>query len=145
MIDAPEFNFEAAGLHLGTGFDLVEICTLVRSVSIFGDRFKSRIFSPNELLYAEWGDYRWPERLAARFAAKEAVIKALNLSEAGVNWRDIEVVKMPDGACTLQLHGRVCAIASAMHVQQLSLSLSHDGGYAGAFVVALFGHMPEPY
>jgi holo-[acyl-carrier protein] synthase len=75
--------------------------------------------------------------LAARFAAKEAVIKALALSEAGISWRDIEVVKLPDGHCELQLHGRVAARAHQAGCRQWQLSLSHEGDYAGAVVMAL--------
>jgi holo-[acyl-carrier protein] synthase len=62
------------------------------------------------------------------------VIKALGLSEAGVNWRDIEVVKLADGGCSIALHGRVAQLARAMGVSALSLSMSHEGDYAGAVV-----------
>lgn len=118
------------------GFDLVKIRGVVDSVEQFGERFKQRLFTPEELAYADSGIEQWPERLAARFAAKEATIKALNLANAGVNWREIEVHKLSDGACELRLHGEVAALAAKMAVQQLRVSLSHDGDYAGAFVVA---------
>lgn len=119
------------------GFDLVRIRMLVESVTQFGDAFKQRLFTPAELAYADQGVGLWPERLAARFAAKEATIKALDLSDAGVSWRDIEVGKLPQGGCELRLHGPVGAIASSRGVKQWALSLSHDGDYAGAFVVGL--------
>lgn len=121
------------------GFDLVKIPGVVDSVAQFGDRFKQRLFTPAELAYADAGGEQWPERLAARFAAKEATIKALNLANAGVSWREIEVEKLPSGACQLVLHGGVAALAETQAVQQLCLSLSHDGDYAGAFVVAHLG------
>ena len=74
------------------------------------------------------------ERLAARFAAKEAVIKALRLSNEGVGWREIEVIKLADGDCDVLLHGRTAELARRMGVERVLLSLSHEGDYAGAFV-----------
>jgi holo-[acyl-carrier protein] synthase len=75
--------------------------------------------------------------LAARFAAKEAAIKALRLANEGVSWLDIEVCKLADGDCELALHGKVAVLAGQMGVEQIALSLSHDGDYAGAFVTVL--------
>jgi holo-[acyl-carrier protein] synthase len=120
------------------GFDLVQISAIAQSLDSFGSAFTERLFTPHELAYAHSGRGMCAQRLAARFAAKEALIKALRLSEAGVSWRDIEVVKHGDGDCGLALHGRVAEMAAAMGVSQLSLSLSHDGDYAGAIVAALF-------
>jgi holo-[acyl-carrier protein] synthase len=139
VIDPPAFNFEAAGARICVGFDLVKIRGVMDSVAQFGERFRQRLFTPAELAYADAGLELWPERLAARFAAKEATIKALNLANAGVSWREIEVQKLPSGACELLLHGGVAAMAKGMRVQQLCLSLSHDGDYAGAFVLAHLG------
>ncbi|MEY4883699.1 MAG: holo-[acyl-carrier-protein] synthase [Pseudomonadota bacterium] len=122
---------------LRTGFDLVQISRIADSINQFGDRFKNRLFTETELDYANRGDGLGAERLAARFAAKEATIKALRLSNAGINWREIEVCKLPDGDCELALHGRVAELASEMGVAKISLSLSHDGDYAGAMVTML--------
>jgi holo-[acyl-carrier protein] synthase len=123
--------------HLG--FDLAQISAIDDSLRAFGERFAQRLFTRKELDYAASGhDGMRAERLAARFAAKEAVIKALGLSEAGVNWRDIEVVKLSDGGCSISLHGRAAQLAAAMGARHLSLSLSHEGDYAGAVVAATF-------
>lgn len=127
-----------AGMRVG--FDLVQISRLAESVRSFGRAFTDRLFTPDELAYAQQGCDMSSQRLAARFAAKEALIKALRLSEAGVNWREIEVLKLPDGDCSLVLHGHVAALARQMGLSGLWLSLSHDGDYAGAFVTAL---LPE--
>ncbi|MES2635080.1 MAG: holo-ACP synthase [Pseudomonadota bacterium] len=119
------------------GFDLVQVSQIAESICAFGSRFTDRFFTMGELQYSQRGSR--DERLAARFAAKEAVIKALALSEAGIDWREIEVVQLPQGGCELALHGRVAQLAAARGVtdRALSLSLSHDGDYAGAVVCAL--------
>lgn len=122
------------GLRLG--FDLVQVSRVAESLERFGPAFEQRLFTRGELTYAHSGDGVCAERLAARFAAKEAVIKALQLGDAGIAWRDIEVQKREDGNCDLRLHGRVAALAAEMGVDRILLSLSHDGDYAGAIVTA---------
>jgi holo-[acyl-carrier protein] synthase len=125
------------------GFDLVQVSQVAHSVERFGAAFQERLFTAGELAYAQSGGGVCAERLAARFAAKEAVFKALQLGDAGIGWRDIEVVKREDGDCELQLHGRAAALAAEMGVERLLLSLSHDGDYAGAMVTA-FTHSTQP-
>jgi holo-[acyl-carrier protein] synthase len=121
------------------GFDLVQVSQVADSIQRFGDAYLHRLFTQGELEYALRGEGAvCPERLAARLAAKEAVIKALRLAQAGIGWREIEVRKLPDGDCDLLLHGRTAELATGMGVTGLLLSLSHDGDYAGAFVSALF-------
>jgi holo-[acyl-carrier protein] synthase len=139
----PAFSFSEHKSILLVGFDLVKISGIEDSVRDFGDRFKQRLFTAAELDYVHSGEARWAERLAARFAAKEATIKALKLADAGINWRDIEVCRLPDGACELALHGRVANLAKQLEVSQMALSLSHDGDYAGAVVNILCRHV-EP-
>jgi len=119
------------------GFDLAQVSAIADSLHAFGSRFADRLFTRHELDYAGSGHGMRAQRLAARFAAKEAVIKALGLSETGVSWRDIEVVKRKDGGCAVSLHGRVAQIAAAMGVDRILLSLSHDGDYAGAVVAVM--------
>jgi holo-[acyl-carrier protein] synthase len=118
------------------GFDLAQVSAIDESLRVFGERFAQRLFTRHELDYADSGHGVRAQRLAARFAAKEAVIKALGLSEAGVSWRDIEVVKLSHGGCAISLHGQVAQLASSMGAGPLSLSLSHEGDYAGAVVMA---------
>ncbi len=126
------------------GFDLVQISRIEDSLAAFGARFERRLFSDAERAYAHEGAGQCAQRLAARFAAKEAVIKALSLSDAGVNWRDIEVRRATDGHCSVQLHGRAAEVAGQRRLSQLLLSLSHDGEYAGAFVTAAFDPSSQP-
>jgi holo-[acyl-carrier protein] synthase len=123
---------------LRMGFDLVQISTVARSLDHFGDAYERRIFTEGELRYARSSSPMAAQRLAARFAAKEAVMKALQLGEAGVGWRDIEVVKHDSGDCGIVLHGRAAEVAEAAGAQQIILSMSHDGDYAGANVCVLF-------
>lgn len=122
---------------LRVGFDLVQISRIAGSIEQFGNRFTHRLFTQGERDYAHSGEGLYAERLAARFAAKEATIKALRLSEAGIGWREIEVCKLQDGGCAVALHGRTAELAKGMGLDQIALSLSHDGDYAGAVVTAL--------
>lgn len=119
------------------GVDLVQISAIAESVAEFGERFTHRIFSPGELAYAQAAPALTAQRLAARFAAKEAGFKAFGLSEAGIGWRDIEVQQLPSGGCTLALHGRAAEVAQRSRCTDIALSLSHDGDYATAMVAAL--------
>lgn len=120
------------------GFDLVQISTVAQSLEQFGATYEQRIFTDGELRYARSSNALVAQRLAARFAAKEAVMKALQLAETGVGWRDIEVIKQAGGDCDVALHGRAAEAAQAAGAQQILLSMSHDGDYAGASVCVLF-------
>jgi holo-[acyl-carrier protein] synthase len=120
-----------------TGLDVVHIERIHDSIDRFGTRFMKRLFRDDEISYAMSGEGLTAQRLAARFAAKEAAIKAFDLSESGVDWRDIEVRRLPGGACELALHGKAAARAAELGVSDIALSLSHDGDYAAAVVTAL--------
>jgi len=93
-----------------------------------------RLFTEGERLTGS-GNPRPPESLAARFAAKEAVAKALG-APAGLHWHDCEIVTDPDGRPWLTVSGTVAAAAAERGVNRSHLSLSHDGGIASAMVVA---------
>lgn len=113
------------------GIDLVRISAIDESLGHFGARFLDRIFTSAEVAYAMSAPALAASRLAARFAAKEAVRKALRLD--GIGWRDIEVVRQDDGACDIRLHGTARALGNGDH---LALSMSHDGDHATAVVIA---------
>lgn len=136
---APAFGGD---VPLRVGLDLVEVSRIQESIDRFGDRFLQRLFSDGEIAYARSQPARAAEHLAARFAAKEAAIKAFALSEAGAGWRDIEVQRAADGAPSLALHGRAAEAAARLGVTGVALSLSHDGGYAAAVVTALCAGAP---
>ncbi|HUR14286.1 MAG TPA: holo-ACP synthase [Mycobacteriales bacterium] len=115
---------------IGVGVDVVEVARLGRSLERT-PALMDRIFTA-----AEQGVDRL-ESLAARFAAKEAVAKVLGAP--GLAWVDAEVVRLDSGAPTLVLHGDALAHAEAMGIARWHVSLSHDGGFATAFVVAESG------
>jgi holo-[acyl-carrier protein] synthase len=117
--------------------DLVHVPRIEESLRDFGSRFTHKLFTDAEIAYAQGSPTEQAARLAARFAAKEASIKALSLSDAGVNWREMEVQRAPDGACTLVLHGRALEAARALRISSVLVCLSHDGDYAAAVVAAL--------
>lgn len=125
---------DAAPTGLRVGIDLVSVERIRESLDAFGQRFVRRVFSADEAAYAMQDDGVAAERLAARFAAKEATIKAFGWSEASVNWRDIEVLRAPSGACSLRLHGRAAELARAAGAPHAALSLTHEGDYAAAIV-----------
>ncbi len=119
------------------GIDLVQVSRVHSSLERFGDHFLRRVFTPGEIAYATSAPALVAARLAARFAAKEAAVKALDLVERGVGWREIEVGRTPSGAPTLLLHGAAKACARDAGVQSLDVSLSHEGDYATAVVVTM--------
>ncbi|MCE2469997.1 MAG: holo-ACP synthase [Dehalococcoidia bacterium] len=116
---------------LAVGVDIIEIERVAGTLRRFGERFLERVYTPGEAAYCRG---RAPQ-LAARFAAKEAVMKALGTGTHGVGWREIEVVRAPSGAPSVRLHGRAAARAASIGLERLALSLSHSRAYAVASVV----------
>ena len=116
---------------LTVGVDIIEINRIAATVARWGDRFLRRIYTQEELYYCRGR----PPQLAARFAAKEAVMKALGTGVRGVGWRDIEVVRQRGRAPTVRLHGRATKVSERLAVTQIALSISHSKEYAVASVV----------
>ena len=116
---------------LTTGIDIIEISRVRGVLERYGQRFLDRIFTPAEIAYCR---ERAPN-LAARFAAKEATMKALGTGVRGVGWKDIEVVRQESGAPSIELHGRAKQRAQRLGVQEVAISLSHSKDYAVASVV----------
>ena len=136
IIHRPPVPAAASPAALRVGVDIARASNVADAVATFGDRYLGRIFTAREVAYALAAPALAAERLAARFAAKEAAIKAFDLSEAGVAWSDIEVLHAESGACALVLHDRVQDLVAASGVTDIALSLSHEGDYAIAFVAA---------
>ena len=116
---------------LTTGVDIVEVGRIQRVLERWGQRFLDRIFTEDEQAYCAG---RAPN-LAARFAAKEATMKALGTGVRGVGWKDIEVVRQKSGAPGLRLHGRALTRCQKLGLRHLALSLSHSRENAVAMVV----------
>jgi len=122
-------------LILGTGVDLAEVHRIKASIERYGAKFIDRIYTPLEIAYVERKANRF-ERYAARFAAKEAGMKALGTGwRRGVRWQDFEVVNLPSGRPTLRLHGAAQTIAAEIGVTAISLSLTHTSETAMAHVI----------
>ncbi|MSP61018.1 MAG: holo-[acyl-carrier-protein] synthase [Myxococcales bacterium] len=119
------------------GIDLVRVSRVAESLDRFGERFLRRLFTDGEIGYAMAIPAQAAERLAARFAAKEAAVKALDLSARGVGWREIEVRRAPSGRCDLVLHGGARAAADEAGTDGIALSMTHEGDYAAAVVVTI--------
>lgn len=120
---------------IGTGIDIVEVPRIGHSIERFGERFLNRVFTPAEIRYCESKANRL-ERFAARFAAKEAAMKAIGTGmRGGVTWRDFEVGREPGGRPTMLLHGKAAQVAKALGGRQTHLSVSHTEEHAVAYVI----------
>jgi holo-[acyl-carrier protein] synthase len=112
------------------GVDIIEIDRIRRAISRSQDSFLNRIYTPAELVYT-----RNVSSLAARFAAKEAVMKALGTGTRGVGWKDIEILTNAGGAPFIRLYGRALQKSTELGIAGFQVSLSHSRKYAIAFVI----------
>jgi len=120
---------------VGTGIDIAEVPRIRHSIERFGDRFLHRIFTEGERRYCDSKANR-AERYAARFAAKEAAMKALGTGwNYGVRWLDCEVTRKPGGRPTLAFHGKAGEFAAKLGVKNIALSLTHTAEQAMAQVI----------
>jgi holo-[acyl-carrier protein] synthase len=120
---------------LGMGTDLAEVGRIRNSIAQFGDRFLTRIYTPGERAYAA-SKANSAERFAARFAAKEAGMKAIGTGwSRGVTWHDFEVVNERSGRPTLRLSGVALRVAAEMGVKRTSISLTHTSELSFAVVI----------
>jgi len=118
------------------GLDLVEIYRIKNNVENYGNRFLQRIYTPSEIKYCLNKNFvKYPE-LAARFAAKEAVVKALGTGMRGVGWKEIEIIHDPLGKPKVFFHSRARDIANQLGIEEVHISLSHtkDTAAAVAFI-----------
>ena len=112
------------------GVDIIEISRIEQVIKRWGKTFLVRVFTPSELLL--FGN---TPSLAARFAAKEAVLKAINACDKGISWQDIEILAENSGKPKVNLTGKAKFQADAYAISQIHLSLSHSKDYAVAFVI----------
>lgn len=123
--------------RLSIGIDLVDVEEVAATLeSELRTRYLSRIYTSSEVRDCLNGEEVDPARLAGRFAAKEAAMKALRVGDRPVSWREVEVHRAPDGAPELVLRGAAAALASEAGLSRFSLSLTHERAYASAVVVA---------
>jgi holo-[acyl-carrier protein] synthase len=119
-------------MTLRTGVDLIEIEQFEKAYRRHGDRFLVRIFTQQEILATD----RNIQSLAARFAAKEAVSKALGTGIGDVSWHEIEILKGLASEPVLVLHGNAKRISQEAEIETWAISLSHTRALAIALVVA---------
>jgi len=119
-------------MALATGIDLIEIERFQATLQRYGERFLNRVYTPGEL--DEVRDN--PASLAARFAAKEAVSKALGTGIGPIRWQEIEILRGPARQPVLHLHGAAAQVAAELNLTTWSVSLSHTAAHAIAVVVA---------
>ena len=118
---------------LAVGVDLIEIARVKQSLEKYGQRFLDRLFTEREQQYCNGR----VESLAVRFAAKEAVSKALGTGIGDASWRDIEIVNEENGRPNLVMHGAAQEIASRQGLDTWSISLSHTDTHAIGMAVAM--------
>jgi holo-[acyl-carrier protein] synthase len=119
----------------GTGVDIIETDRVEHMLDRFGERFERKMFTALEIEYCRRKP-RSGQHFAARFAAKEAAMKALGTGWRGVGWREIEVVNAPSGRPDIRLTGRAAERARAMGIDALHVSLTHCNCHAIAYVIA---------
>jgi len=113
------------------GIDIIEIARIEKAVARWGESFLQRVYTESELrLY-----HKKPSSLAARFAGKEAVIKALGITK-GINWKEIEILSNPGGKPSVHLYGKAQNQARDLGLDSLAISLSHSREYAIAMATA---------
>ena len=115
--------------HIGT--DIIEIARIQEAVNRWGEGFLHRVYTDSEVRQCQ----KRPSSLTARFAGKEAVIKALGTKNKGVSWREIEILSLPSGKLLVHLYGRAHDEAASLGINEFTISLSHSKEYAIAFVV----------
>jgi holo-[acyl-carrier protein] synthase len=123
-------------MTLRVGLDLVSVQTVADSLSAHGEHYLGRVYTAGEVADCRRGGDVDPQRLAARFAAKEAAFKVLRVGDEAIAWTDVEVVRDQSGWVGLSLSGRAATLAEAAGIAELAVSLSHEQGCAAAVVIA---------
>jgi len=127
------------GFVFGIGTDLIKIGRINRLMQKYPQRFLDRVFTAEGIGVCRTR-LNAAASLAARFAAKEAVRKALSIGGVkGCSWRDIEIISQPDGKPAVKLHNKTAALAAQQGVGSILVSLSHEKGLALAFAMAIRG------
>jgi holo-[acyl-carrier protein] synthase len=120
---------------VGTGIDIIEVARIGEAIERFGPRFLERIYTSVEIRYCQ-SKHNATERFAARFAAKEAALKALGTGwRLGVQWKDVEVRREAGGRPTIDFSGKAAEVAARLGARRTSLSLSHTAEQAIAQVI----------
>ncbi len=114
------------------GVDIIETERVAQSIERFGDRFLRRVYTEQELVYCN----KRVTSLAARWAAKEAIGKALGTGIGDISWQEIEVINNQQQCPSVHLYGAAAELAAQQGITGFALSISHTNDYAVAFVVS---------
>ncbi len=121
---------------ISCGNDIIRISRVKDSIEQVGETFLKRVYTDEEINYCESRRMCKYQSYAARFAAKEAVYKAIApTTSEDVEWKNIEVKRENNGKPYIELHGKLKEIAKQKNINSMDLSLSHDGDYAMATVI----------
>ena len=120
---------------VGTGIDITEVKRIAAAIARYGDRFLHRVYTQGEIDYCR-SKRNANERFAARFAAKEAAMKAIGTGlRRGVTWHDVEVGREPGGRPTILFTGKAAEFAAQLGTKHIALSLTHTEETAMAQVI----------
>lgn len=135
MID-PKSSQQACSDTVKVGVDICSTRRIEEAYKRFGDRFLEKVLTEDEKIYVSSSKRHLVSRLAARFAAKEAIAKALGLGLRGLSFKEMEIKRSHTGEPGVTLHARAKKRASDLGLNNFQISLSHERDYAVAFVVA---------
>jgi holo-[acyl-carrier protein] synthase len=122
---------------LGIGTDIIECSRITQMIEKHGDVFLTRVFTPNEIEYCQQRKAA-DQHYAGRWAAKEAVLKALGTGwSQGIQWTNVEVVNQPGGKPNINLDGKALEISMQMGIQEMMITISHCRKYAVAYATAM--------
>ncbi|MCE5290204.1 MAG: holo-ACP synthase [Nocardiaceae bacterium] len=122
------------------GCDVMSVAEVKDSIAILGERYLERVYTPHELSSSAGSDQA--SRLAARFAAKEAVLKVLRVT-GPMPWRDIQICRVSDGSCRVELAGYALAAAEQIGMSEIEISISHHGDVAMAVALGEFRRLGD--
>jgi holo-[acyl-carrier protein] synthase len=126
-----------ASMRVRVGTDVQAVSHVADALTRYGDRYARRLFTADEIVAAGGAGAAAAPRLAARFAAKEAVLKLLSPTDNIPPWRSIEIETAANGAPAVRLTGEAAALAESLGLDEVALSMTHDAGIAAATAVAL--------
>ena len=121
---------------IGIGTDITECLRIARMIERHGDLFISRVYTPDEIRYCR-NRKQTTEHFTGRWAAKEAVLKALGTGwRRGIGWRDVEIINEPGGKPIVNIHGGAKQVVEQLGITRLLISISHCRTHATAFAIA---------
>ncbi len=136
-MDNAHQSVELPGRVLGMGVDIIECCRIAEMIEKHGDYFLTRVYTPEEIAYCAPRKAA-VQHYAGRWAAKEAILKALGTGWAkGIKWTDLEIANLPGGKPEVNLHGMAQRHAKSIGIREVLISISHTSEQAVASAIAI--------